>query len=915
MAQDPAEADEESRNAQSASEGSGQSPMKSKVGRAARGASRGVGRLLAMQQRKEDLEHEEEMNFTELMETWPLFAKAVPGLVPALAQHIQPRTVNPGATIAVRGGANTSLLFVVAGLVDISVGTESIGSLSSGTYIGETNFLGIENSWTVALTAHGFCTIGRISRETVVQLSESWPDVAIWLQSFIQLSNATLAGGEQSAGGVLVKSFRPFQSLPKAVALAIESTMTTRVYFPGEMLLTEGASGDELCILVKGSASVRKGNGEKMLHQFDSDSNGESIILGELGLIGFEPVRTASIRIESVSLVRVLYRSVFVQCLEERGEALRFNDVEALIESRYKNNHSYIPKQLAFSQDNVFKLAGCGASFLEYLAENLQRRIYIVGQKIINESSTDRSMYVVASGMASIMKNGTNIATLKAGSAFGEQFLLGTVTRRSADVIASATSIVEILDEKTFHAAVQLYPGQRGNIFKAAFKQVGITDDCSFDHDSRSPSAPNEDRFLEGLRKAPFFSQMELQLVRKLSTLSIQCIFLPGELIIEEGSKGDSMFVLVTGNADVYKQYKEETQKLLQSLSAGNLFGELAMLGVAPSRRASIVAVTMCSMWEIKQGPVMSFLSDHPSARPEFLNIIKDNLERTVTERIDKMALFSDFEPHFRLLLSISCSRRVYLPGDKIVSDTQQMDGMMFLNIGKAALDKKAVRLVTYSAGSHFGSTVMLGVRKALPGAVCAIQVCHVLVITRANYEDALAAHPSPEAAKALVMSELAAANESQKEARRREHVLHNAADGMAFQSLGLHNPTKHVPPVETLGTFFQAWRNISRDQSMIRKQRKRRNQEVKAWVSRAESARQRKAVKEQLATTSQPFTWIRRPAWDNGDGGKKTRFPLIASTAWLTSPRGFDAVLPGAAEVSPTSRLSLLPPLLQPKT
>merc|ERR1712096_592814 len=121
---------------------------------------------------------------------------------------------------------------------------------------------------------------------------------------------------------------------------------------------------------------------------------------------------------------------------------------------------------------------------------------------------------------------------------------------------------------------------------------------------------------MKAVKSSPVFGNMSVAFVEELSAVSSNRIYMPGDLIIEEGREGDSMFIMVSGNAAVFATNHEEqgtrrvssvptTQACQASmtrigvLTAGSISGELAMLGVSQVRSATIEAETICCMWEI----------------------------------------------------------------------------------------------------------------------------------------------------------------------------------------------------------------------------------------------------------------------------------------------------------------------------
>ena len=85
---------------------------------------------------------------------------------------------------------------------------------------------------------------------------------------------------------------------------------------------------------------------------------------------------------------------------------------------------------------------------------------------------------------------------------------------------------------------------------------------------------------------------------------------------MHQGAVEFSMFIVVSGSADVYVMDTKNEDAVMQReriskpakymtrvshLSPGAICGELAMLGITPTRSATILAGTLCIMWEVTQ--------------------------------------------------------------------------------------------------------------------------------------------------------------------------------------------------------------------------------------------------------------------------------------------------------------------------
>ncbi|MDX2091697.1 MAG: cyclic nucleotide-binding domain-containing protein [Kofleriaceae bacterium] len=100
----------------------------------------------------------------------------------------------------------------------------------------------------------------------------------------------------------------------------------------------------------------------------------------------------------------------------------------------------------------------------------------------------------------------------------------------------------------------------------------------------------------------------------------------PGDRVIREGERGDTVFVLTDGVAEVLRGGSELPVAVL---GPGDSFGELAFLTGEP-RSASVVARTSCEMLVLSGGFLNRFIEKHPESASKALL----NLSRSLAERL-----------------------------------------------------------------------------------------------------------------------------------------------------------------------------------------------------------------------------------------------------------------------------------------
>jgi CRP/FNR family transcriptional regulator, cyclic AMP receptor protein len=145
----------------------------------------------------------------------------------------------------------------------------------------------------------------------------------------------------------------------------------------------------------------------------------------------------------------------------------------------------------------------------------------------------------------------------------------------------------------------------------------------------------------ELLERCSLFRALDPDARRQLASLAHPFRFGAGEVIFEAGSPGQSMMAVVTGTVRVTARSARGYQILLADLSAGEVFGEIALLADR-GRTANAIALTPCELLVLERRDIRPFLERHPDVCLKLLATLGGRL-RGADEQITEFA-FSDLD-------------------------------------------------------------------------------------------------------------------------------------------------------------------------------------------------------------------------------------------------------------------------------
>ncbi len=116
--------------------------------------------------------------------------------------------------------------------------------------------------------------------------------------------------------------------------------------------------------------------------------------------------------------------------------------------------------------------------------------------------------------------------------------------------------------------------------------------------------------------------------LKALGSSLVERKFAAGELIINQGDSGTSMFIVAKGHVNIHLPGEASRRISLKDISDGEYFGELALFDDKP-RSASALATTDALLLELDRGTLERYLTTRPHAAMTLLRTMSTRLRET----------------------------------------------------------------------------------------------------------------------------------------------------------------------------------------------------------------------------------------------------------------------------------------------
>ncbi len=254
---------------------------------------------------------------------------------------------------------------------------------------------------------------------------------------------------------------------------------------------------------------------------------------------------------------------------------------------------------------------------LSRVMEKIHARWLAKGEPICKEGEPGDSIFIISHGSVAVsrqqlQKGKVVLNELKEGDFFGEFGFFSNSRRQATVETLMDTEVLEITKD-SLQKIIQEYPGVSQVLFKFY-----------------------KERVLDNLLAASSLFQAFSRPERKeiLMHLSLE-EFAEGVTVLEEGAPGDCLYIIKSGEVEVFSFNAQGEKSVLANLKEGDYFGEISLITGRP-RSASVKALRSVELVRLTKKDFDQFVVK----RPETMKILEDSLQARLENKLRMLGVF-----------------------------------------------------------------------------------------------------------------------------------------------------------------------------------------------------------------------------------------------------------------------------------
>lgn len=614
-----------------------------------------------------------------------------------------------------------TLYILDGGEVEVIVGNRVVGILGGGTVFGGFVSMGIlpEQSATVQTITPCRCYI--IYRRDLQKLWNHFPEVQVALEEYLQEQWRLFNWVEW------LRLIPLFQACDEDLLVDFELALDVHVFQEGEVAFESNSACDSLCILIRGRATV-----ELIQQSADAGDSkkgvslqeiGDCGTLGEMALLGVSSARTQQMRCLTPCTVALLRRKEFLECLSKFPAELRRFELLAAEKLEGSLDFGKVLQKVPF-------FSSSSTEFLYLVSLELTERKLMPGDTLIEERTPlGESLHILRKGTCFTSAKNKPSREVGEHTCFGQLAVLGVSGFHTETVQAKTICEILSLHRSRLLDALSHFPDE-SRYFRTFLEDKDIVD-SDFEGRLRTPH----------LAELPVFKDCAEDFCATIAQCVEPKMFFPDQIMIEEGTEGDFLIILLSGGVTVAVH-----GRCVGEVPAPSCFGEMAVLGLSRRRTATIRARTICASQILNRPVLLRALESFPAERVRFEEMAamrqEEITQQAVLCQLEDLEVFQGCDPVFLGQMSQALETRAYLPDQAIVSEGEEGESMFILHQGHAFAFAGGNKVGELSAGSVFGEMALLGIAKTRTATIKASSLCVVQLLHSEVMGEALETFP-----------------------------------------------------------------------------------------------------------------------------------------------------------------------------
>lgn len=627
--------------------------------------------------------------------------------------HLERHIFFSDEVVVVENTEGEDMYILYSGTMDVQVKGIKVGTLEGGSFFGEMAVLGLVKKRSATIIAITLSDVRVLSRKSLEEAINEFPQELARFEELAATRNRVSL--ERRNGGRVRHLCSFFQDCKAEFAAAIADDMQDRLFTAGQVICHEGMDHKSLFLIHQGAATVSC-EGKKVSELKSGD------ICGELVAMDLAPLSTATVTAADTCFMQELPKTKLLEVLERfPQEKKQLRQVAAL---RMEWKHSVNELQM-------FQWVSDSSKAMISLVEQLMTRwIFFKGDEIMTQGDPGDSLFMLSLGTVEVLQNSHRICNLGAGDMFGELGALGTSKTRTATVRCKDICDLYVLGKEALQYLLTFHPSAQEALRKLATVRM------------RSDVERYSEKHI--LLHCPLFQQSSRKFLDRISEHMEDRLFMEGEDLCKQGEKGDTMFILVQGVLDVLV-LKEGSNIKVNELNAGSVIGEIAVLGLANHRTATLRAQKVCLVQVLHRPILMKYLNEFPREIATFQEVGASRLAKSGVSKntlFQQQVLFRDCSAAFVEEVCKQLQRKIIFPGQAIVEEGIESQEMYAIAQGEAYVEKDGRHMGALLEGCAFGEMAVLGLTTGQSVTIKAERMCDLQYLNSYDLETILEDYP-----------------------------------------------------------------------------------------------------------------------------------------------------------------------------